>query len=83
MNPRNKQELEHYLTVVSYPPFDIEWADAATEAMDAIDSGQPDKWIDMIVNGYQLTAVDTLKFLGLYKAFQNLTVAETTTKQKR
>ena len=85
VNPRNRKELEHYLTVLSYPPFDVEWADAAFKAMDFIDAGQPNEWVDMIVDGYQLTAVDTLRFLGIYDAFQNLTVAEskTTTKQKR
>lgn len=85
MNPRDRKQLEHYLTVASYPPFDIEWADVAFKAMDAIDAGDPEEWIETITKGYQLTATDTLRFLGIKNAFQNLTVADsnTTTKRKR
>ncbi len=74
-NPRDTKQLEHYLTIQSYPPYDIAWVDCGLEAIAAIDKGNPQQWINLPVEGHQLTAEDITKFLHIDN---HLTVAEST-----
>lgn len=77
INPRDKEQLENYLTIQSYPPFDIEWADCGLKAIAAIDDGNPEEWVDLPMGGHQMTARDITKFLHIDN---HLTVAESRTK---
>lgn len=72
-NPRNIKQLENYLTIQSYPPYDIAWVDCGLAAIAAIDAGNPQQWMDLPVEGHQLTAEDITKFLHIHN---HLTVAE-------
>ncbi len=74
-NPRDTKQLEHYLTIQSYPPYDIAWVECGLEAIAAIDKGNPQQWINLPVEGHQLTAEDITKFLHIDN---HLTVAEST-----
>ena len=73
VNPRDAQQLEHFLTVQSYPPFDIAWVDCGLAAVKAIDEGEPERWLDLPMTGCQMTAEDITNFLHIYNY---LTVAE-------
>ncbi len=73
VDPRNAEELERFLVYESYPPYDVQWVDCGLKAISYIDAGQPDKWVDLPVEGHQMTAEDVAKFLHIYKY---LTVAE-------
>ncbi len=73
VNPRDPQQLEQFLTIQSYPPFDVEWVDCGLAAINAIDEGEPERWLDLPVPGHQMTAKDITEFLHISK---HLTVAE-------
>jgi hypothetical protein len=64
-NPRNKKELENYLLLKSYPPYDIEWVDCGLAAVAQIDAGNKDVWLDIPVKGHQMTAEDIAAFLRI------------------
>lgn len=64
-NPRDEKQLENYLLVQSYPPFDIEWVDCGLQAIVQIDVGNKDVWLDIPVKGHQMTAEDIIKFLHI------------------
>lgn len=73
INPRDPEQLERFLVYDSYPPYDIQWVDCGLAAIAAIDSGKPDEWIDLPVDGHQMTAADITEFLHISNF---LTVAE-------
>jgi hypothetical protein len=73
VNPRDAKQLEQFLTIQSYPPFDIEWVHCGLKAIKAIDDGDPERWLDLPMAGHQMTAKDITEFLHISKY---LTVAE-------
>lgn len=73
VNIRDAKQLEIFLTIQSYPPFDIDWVDCGLAAIKAIDEGKPEQWLDLPMHGHQMTAADITNFLHISKY---LTVAE-------
>jgi hypothetical protein len=65
LNPRNAEHLEELLTQIENPPFDIEWVECGLTAIKAIDTGKPQKWINLPIQNHQLTAEDVVKFLHI------------------
>ena len=64
-DPRDKKQLENFLLIQSYPPYDIQWVDCGLKAITQVDLGNGDIWIDIPVKGYQMTADDITKFLHI------------------